>query len=644
MMDEARRSLYDLARQALGSLEDASGFRADPVPPALLDEMIAVAAGAPQASRFSGFPWRFVVVVGDEREVLVARVAEALARRWGLGSFGPRGLASDEVLQAPAILLAFSTVPTSEGLEGFGVVASAVQNFILLAHAAGLASHRIYSAHMVPEALLDFVGERLGPEIRGGELVAMLALGYPAVPAATDGAPVPVERAGSDERLPPARAHWLGGGPGSSRSSSLDLSPGPAHKPAPILRSQRGERVLIADPYPYNRDLLTAHLAAADYSVRACSQGAELLATVAADGAPDLYIIAETLPDTTGFELARRLRGEEPYFGTGTPIVVTTGRRNSAFRIAGLSAGVDYYLRKPVHPMELYTVVRMLIERHRLFDELRNANEEQARLLDALGRAQARLVQQAKMASLGQLVAGVAHEINTPLGAVVSNNDLFLRAFDRLRRRLDSDAVTLDAAARRDLDAVASLTDVTRLACERITGIVRTLRIFARLDEAELKSVDLHEGIDSTLVLIAHLLKGGITVERRYGELPPVECHPNQINQVFMNLLVNACQAIDGAGRIVIETSLDTGPGCCDDFVRVVITDSGRGITPEQLPRIFDPGYTTKGVGVGTGLGLSICYQIIEAHGGEITVASTPGQGTSFLVRLPRCVRLAGGA
>ena len=231
-------------------------------------------------------------------------------------------------------------------------------------------------------------------------------------------------------------------------------------------------------------------------------------------------------------------------------------------------------------------------------------------------------------------MAGVAHEITTPLGAVVSNNDLFLRCFARLRDRAQGLGLAADPVLERDLAAVEELSEVTRTACARITTIVRELRTFARLDEADRKTVDLHEGLESTLLLLAHLTKGRIDVRREYGTLPPIECHPNQLNQVFMNLLVNACHAVEecgGEGRITIKTSHDGR----QRRVHVAVSDSGVGIPRENLARIFDPGFTTKGAGVGTGLGLSICYQIVEAHGGEITVESAPGRGTTFVVSLP---------
>jgi signal transduction histidine kinase len=158
--------------------------------------------------------------------------------------------------------------------------------------------------------------------------------------------------------------------------------------------------------------------------------------------------------------------------------------------------------------------------------------------------------------------------------------------------------------------------------------IVRSLKNFARLDEADRKRVDLHEGLESTLTLLQHQLKSRIRIEKQFGEIPWVLCHPNQVNQVFMNILANAVQAITGSGVIRIRTWRD------GDFIKIAIADTGGGISQEHLSKIFDPGFTTKRVGVGTGLGLSICYKIIEDHGGAIEVDSSPS-GTTFTITLP---------
>ncbi len=601
----------DEARRFVVGAGDAERFADEPVPPALLDGIIE-AATARRPTRFATPPWRVMVVVGEERERLVSRVAEALARHWGLGTAGPRGLASEAVLNAPALVLVFSTVPASESPEAFGLTAGAVQSMILLSHFAGLASHRIFSAHVVPEAALDYAAEFLGPEVRGGELVTLLAVGFPVQ-----------EQAPPDS--PGARATWVGEGAlvvPEIEVASADLRP-----PAQLLRSPHRERVLVVDAYPYNRALLEAQLSRGNYAVEIFADGQSLHDRAQSAPPPHLLVVGDTLPDTSGLELVRRLRRA----GLQAPVIMTTVRRDSAFRIAGLTAGADYYLRKPVNAVELYTAARILIDRHRLVEDLRRANSELERLIGEVRTAQARLVQQAKMAALGQLVAGVAHEINTPLAAVVSNNDLFMRCFTRLRESLRVAPVSLEdrATVERDLTAVEDLSAVTREACARITGIVRTLRTFARLDEAEVKAVDLHEGLESTLVLVAHLLKGGIAVERRYGDLPRVECHPNQINQVFMNLIVNACQAIGQAGALTLTTR-EVG-----DEVEILIADTGHGIPLERLGRIFDPGFTTKGATLGTGLGLSIVYQIVSGHGGEILVESEVEHGATFTMRLP---------
>jgi len=172
--------------------------------------------------------------------------------------------------------------------------------------------------------------------------------------------------------------------------------------------------------------------------------------------------------------------------------------------------------------------------------------------------------------------------------------------------------------------------EVNRVACARIIRIVRDLRNFARLDEADFKEVNLNECIESTLSLLQHELRGRIEVTRDLAELPTIPCYPNRLNQVFMNLFVNAIQAISGKGQIRVQTRLE------NQQVQIAISDSGSGIKPEHLGGIFDPGFTTKGVGIGTGLGLSISARIIQDHRGSISVESELEKGTTFLISLPR--------
>jgi signal transduction histidine kinase/nitroreductase len=602
----------ELLARVIAEAGDAPAFTDEPVPREVVEEIIA-AATCRYADRFSEPPWRCVIVVGEERERLIEGVAEALGRHWGLAGARPRGLASEGVLRAPVLILVFSRVPASEGLDAIAQVAFGVQNLLLLAAARGLATHRTFGPNLVPEAVMDFVASHLGPSYREGELVSMLALGHPLERPAPPPGGVSGEWIGCDD-CPPLD-------PGAE-APAADPVP-----PAAVLRSPAAERVLVVDPYAWNREQFARLLRAAGYQVETYSAAAELLGRVVEREPAQLYIVSDSLPDTSGFELVRALRARRAV----APLIVATARRDSAFRIAGLAAGADYYMRKPVNPIELYTAARILLERQRRKEELARANEELSKVIVELQATQERLVMQAKLASLGQLVAGVAHEINTPLGAVVSNNDLFRRCFVRLRQHVEERGLGDDATIARDLGAVEELAEVTRSACARITQIVRELRIFARLDEADRRPFDLHEGIESTLVLIQHLIKGRVEVKKHYGKLPPVECHPNQLNQVFMNLLVNACQAISKSGSITIQTWYEPQVR----MAHVAVTDSGSGMSPEIVGRIFDPGFTTKGAGVGTGLGLAICYQIVEAHGGRIGVESVLGRGTTFVVSLP---------
>jgi len=253
------------------------------------------------------------------------------------------------------------------------------------------------------------------------------------------------------------------------------------------------------------------------------------------------------------------------------------------------------------------------------------------------------LIQREKMASVGQLVAGVAHELNNPIGFVFSNVGTLEDFVKRLRGMLDvyrgvalpaADAARVDEqwkALKIDyaLKYLDSMIQGIREGAERSRKIVRDLRVFARGQDEVWQAVDLHEEIESSLTLLNHLLKDRVVVERKLGTLPAVECIRSQVDQVFLNLLANAAQAIEGPGAITIETRAEDG------FASVIVSDTGPGIPADVIGKVFDPFFTTKPVGEGTGLGLSISYEIIKKHAGELSAESPAGGGARFTVRLP---------
>ncbi len=278
-----------------------------------------------------------------------------------------------------------------------------------------------------------------------------------------------------------------------------------------------------------------------------------------------------------------------------------------------------------------------------------------AEAFQQLKSSQAALVQSEKMASLGQMVAGVAHEINTPLGYVRNNVEMLQGVFGQLTaalaehetlaqmlgdENLEEAALsqqlfkvhTLDAELRdaQLLDDSTALLGDTLYGVDQIKELVINLKNFSRLDQMRTAEVSLNDCLDQTLTIANSVLKGRVEVVKRYGLIPKVPCSPSQINQVLLNLMTNAAQAIEhDNGRLMLKTEAD------DRWVRISVVDNGKGIAPEALAKIFDPFFTTKPVGQGTGLGLSISYQIVQSHGGTIQVASQPGQGTKFVVSLP---------
>ena len=254
--------------------------------------------------------------------------------------------------------------------------------------------------------------------------------------------------------------------------------------------------------------------------------------------------------------------------------------------------------------------------------QLEQANRELADAYAELKNAETQLVQTEKMASLGRLVAGVAHEINNPVSFISTN-------VAPLRRRLAHAASIAPPRVATALVESEEIAAIMARGAERTAAIVKDLRSFSRLGESVRKAVDLHEGLEITLRLLEPRLRERVAVHRHYGSLPPVECDSGQMNQVFMNVLANACDALPGAGNIWITTRAK------DETVTITIRDDGPGIAPDALARIFDPFFTTKDVGNGTGLGLAISHSVVAAHNGRIEVESKPAQGATFRIILP---------
>jgi two-component system, NtrC family, sensor kinase len=274
--------------------------------------------------------------------------------------------------------------------------------------------------------------------------------------------------------------------------------------------------------------------------------------------------------------------------------------------------------------------------------DLQQEKAEQRRLIEKLEEAQNQLLQSEKLASIGQLAAGVAHEINNPVGFVNSNFGALERYVLDLFRVIDAldgpDALANAQAIRQQIDYAFLKEDIVALfkeskdGLDRVKRIVQDLRDFSRIDSAQSwQKANLQTCLDTTLNVATNEIKHKAEVVKAYGEIPEVDCLPSQLNQVFLNLMVNAAQAMNTRGTLTLAT------GCENDGVWVSISDTGSGIAPENLKRIFDPFFTTKPVGKGTGLGLSVSYNIIAKHNGRIEVESELGKGTTFRIWLPVC-------
>ncbi|MFN3361948.1 MAG: response regulator [Pseudanabaenaceae cyanobacterium] len=442
--------------------------------------------------------------------------------------------------------------------------------------------------------------------------------------------------------------------------------------------------ILIVDDNPTNLNVLSDVLDEAGFEVRVAQNGKIALERAAYDP-PDLILLDVMMPGLNGFETCERLKADPQT--AEIPVIFMTALSETVDKVRGLALGAVDYVTKPFQQEEVIARVRTHLQISRLNKSLAQQNlqlkaEIQARMkaeaelkeladnleklvekrtkelkdaLHNLEQTQLQLIQQEKMASLGQLVAGVAHEINNPVNFIATNLEPakeYVAELTRLLRLFMThypDPVVEVAEVLQFIDLDFIITDLHKImesfqvGANMLTNISRSLRTFSRSDSTTPVPANIHDGIDSTLLVLGHRFKPRnkrpeIKVVKKYGDLPLVKCYLGQLNQVFINILANAVDAFDeyfqnGGDRspqIVICTRAE------GDKVCIHIRDNGPGMPDQVRERIFEPAFTTKPVGKGTGLGLSISRKIIEEqHQGQITCTSVEGEGTEFTITIP---------
>ncbi len=418
--------------------------------------------------------------------------------------------------------------------------------------------------------------------------------------------------------------------------------------------------ILVVDDNPTNLEVLSQTLSAGGFHVAVAMDGESAIEQVEYCQ-PNLILLDIMMPGVDGFETCHRLKANPK--SHEIPIIFMTALSETEYKVKGLNAGAVDYITKPFQHEEVLARVGVHLQIGNLTRQLETQNAALKQFNESLEQkvadrtrelelSQMKLIQQERLSALGQLVAGVAHEINNPINFIYGNlspaqtyiQDLFgllklyhehypnpVTPIQEQIREIDLDFLCLD---------LPKLIKSMELGAVRIREIVMSLRNFSRLDEAEFKPVDIHAGIESTLMILGHRLKAKpdlpeIRLIKQYGDLPLISCFPGQLNQVLMNLLVNAIDALE-MGKIAAPEL-----GICtelfdQDWVRIRISDNGTGISEAAQKKIFDPFFTTKPIGKGTGLGLSISYQIVvEKHQGHLSVDSTLGRGTEFVIEIP---------
>ncbi|MBW4425880.1 MAG: hybrid sensor histidine kinase/response regulator [Nostoc desertorum CM1-VF14] len=410
--------------------------------------------------------------------------------------------------------------------------------------------------------------------------------------------------------------------------------------------------ILIVDDNPTNLSVLCAALNTEGFRFRVAVDGESAMAQ-AERNQPELILLDVQMPGIDGFETCRRLKANP--VTENIPIIFTTALADTESKTKGFSLGAVDYIPKPFAQEEVIARVRVHLQLKQLTESLEQQVSDRTK---ALQQAQVQLVQQEKLSTLGELIAGIGHEINNPISFISSNIpplEEYISGVTELLLLYEQEYPNPTAkitTAIKDLDLSFVLEDMGKilnslqLGSERIQNLSNSLRTFCRSDSDNKIFADLHQGLDSTLMILQHRLKANgdrprIEVIKSYGVLPEVSCYIGQMNQVFMNILANAIDALDEAitlgkmsnliPQIQIATEIYS-----EQLVVIRIADNGIGIPERLKKRLFEPLFTTKSVGKGTGLGLSIAYEIVvKKHKGVLDVNSQPGLGTEFIIRIP---------
>ncbi len=384
--------------------------------------------------------------------------------------------------------------------------------------------------------------------------------------------------------------------------------------------------VLVVDDAPANLVAMKALLADLPCDVVLSSSGGDALDQMSRRRFA-VVLLDVMMPGMDGYEVARLASSNE--ITRGVPIIFLTAMNQSEVSaVRGYGSGAVDFLFKPVNATILRSKVQVFLELNASRQKLRDANAALERSLLELKSTQAQLVQSAKMASLGELVAGIAHEINNPLAFVLSHLDTVRRSLEVVGAEIEP---RLSQQAAQHWQRARERQNESMIGLNRIRELVVQLRTFSRVDEGiELRTVSFREAIDSVLTILRHRLRDRIEVRTHFSAPDKISCHPGLLNQVLVNLVANAIDAMGEAGTLSLGTTRE------GDEMVIAVRDTGRGIPPQLIQRVFEPFFTTKPVGKGTGIGLAIAYALVRRHGGTLELESVEGRGTVARIRLPQ--------